>query len=362
MAVNFSSSRDGQPARVTAPMGGRIAISETAQTETRTRIHVAALQSARGLLPEARINQIVDDVWRGMTPQERLTADANPGAWMARVESEVRQAQATKPLNASAATPAELAAQRASMGLAGQFAGVAMRGMRASDAEASSGGGSSRVTSETYARGLSGLSESSRQMFGKIGITGSDFLGLEQRFGHEAATLATQQVYDMGMRGKRNVEDAATFPALAAALHTGDIASARAQAEAESDPDKKKRMLQFIERRVEAARGQVNQATKDMPKEEAEQVKKTFEGYHRDPKNEERKKEYDALKEKYKDNPAMMRGLGKAEKEAGQITKANAAQQKENKQTEQKATAKEDKAAEIKTRNKAKAASIAAQL
>lgn len=226
MAIILASGRGDDPARTTAPMGGRVGISDTAQTETRTRIHVAALQSARGLLPEARINQIVDDVWGGMTPQERLTAHANPGAWMARVESEVRQAQGTKPLNASAATPAELAAHRASMGLAGQFAGAGMRGMRASDAGASGASGGDRYADLREAGARSGVSAAliadyTRQYhgmgFGKDSIAtfaavqlgAHEFRELQQR-GLKSGEIvrAARDLKDMGMTGKDNVEHA----------------------------------------------------------------------------------------------------------------------------------------------------------
>lgn len=181
---------------------------------------------------------------------------------------------------------------------------------------------------------LSGRSDYNRALQGsaseKAGLTSTEIAGLEKMYGRDTVSLAMRQVQDMGLSGKQNVAYAAEFKDVAAALHGGDIAQARALAAAEKDPAKKARIEAFIKNYVDAARGKLDAAAQGLPREEAEKIKKTFEAYQRDPNNPERKQEYEALKDQHKNDKAIMKALGSAEKDAEKISGVKAKLQTKN--------------------------------
>lgn len=187
----------------------------------------------------------------------------------------------------------------------------------------------------------------------KIGVTSRDFAGLEKQFGHDAVVVAAQQIQDMGLRGKQNLAYAAEYKDVAAALHLGNVEEAKALAAAESDPRKKKGMESFI-RNFEAAQAQrLDVATKDMPKAEADEFKKAYRNHQYEPNNPKFQGEFEALKEKYRDDPKLMRELtrfdndkSKIENTAKREADKNRGRKTENAATKARVEAKTERAIE----------------
>ncbi|MBB5048523.1 hypothetical protein HNR60_003290 [Rhodopseudomonas rhenobacensis] len=257
-------------------------------------------------------------------------AEKDPAAAMAAAKAELARA------NVSGAPLSE--ATRAALGLS-----------RIADGRGNAngtGGSGERVSSAGYTRELSGTAYTE-----KIGVSARDVEGLEKRFGHDAVALATQQIQDMGLRGRQNLAYAAEFKDVAGALHDGDIARARSIAAQEPDPQKKQRAEQFIKNWEEAQAKRIDSATKGMPKAEADEFKKVYREHENHPANPEIQKKFDAMKEKYKDNPKIMRELTRHDHDEAQVTAI-----KNNKSSE--STAPQDRNTHEKQENAKTAARV----
>jgi hypothetical protein len=164
----------------------------------------------------------------------------------------------------------------------------------------------------------------------KSAISSADYAKLASVYGSETVATAAAQANVLGMPGTReNIALLARHQNVAAAVTAGDMDKAWDLYNAEQDPQKKKEILAIIQAGIDAQRKQLDQATKNMPPEEAKRLKEVSEAYRRDPKNAENKRAYTELQERYAGNKEVTKAL-RIGANADKLADAKAQQQGKN--------------------------------